>query len=71
MTVLLKTGVLRMTVETYEAIRELAQSRRQLQQTTDPSTMDSLRNYVEELERRLLLEMRKGPPDHAVGQARN
>jgi hypothetical protein len=71
MTVLLKTGVLRMTVETYEAIRELAQSRRQLQQTTDRSTMDSLRNYVEELERRLLLEMRKGPPDQAVGQARN
>jgi hypothetical protein len=71
MTVLLKTGVLRMTVETYRAIRELAQSRRLLQQTTHPSTMDSLRNTIEELERRLLLEMSKGPPDQAVGQARN
>ena len=61
-----------MSVETNETIREkLAQSRRLLQQTTDPSTMDSLRLYIEELERRLLLEMSEGPPDQAVGQARN
>jgi transcriptional regulator of heat shock response len=71
MTVLLKMGVLRMSVETYEAIRELVQSRRLLQQTTDPSTMASLRNTIAELERRLLLEMTKGPPDRTVGQARN
>lgn len=51
-----------MRVETYEAIRELAQSRRLLQQTTDPSTMDSLRNYIAELERRLLSEMTNAPP---------
>jgi hypothetical protein len=67
MTVLLKTGGLQMTVETYEAIQELAQSRRLLLQTMDPSTMDSLRNYIEQLEHRLLLEMRKGPLDLAAG----
>jgi hypothetical protein len=67
MTVLLKTGVLQMTVETYEAIQELAQSRRLLLQTMDPSTMDSLTNYIEQLEHRLLLEMRKRPPDLAAG----
>jgi hypothetical protein len=71
MTVLLKTGVLRMRVETYEAVRELAQSRRLLQQTTDPSTKDSVRNCIAALERRLLLDMSKGPPDRVVGQARD
>jgi hypothetical protein len=61
-----------MSVETNETIREkLAQSRRLLQQTTDPSTMDSLRIYIEELEGRLLLEMSEGPSDLVVGQARN
>jgi hypothetical protein len=61
MTVLLKTGVLPMSVETYQTIRnKLAQSRRLLQQTTDPSTMDSLRIYIEELEGRLMLEMSEG-----------
>ena len=51
-----------MSVETNETIREkLAQSRRLLQQTTDPSTMDRLRIYIEELERRLLLEMSGSP----------
>ena len=61
-----------MSVETNETIREkLAQSRRLLQQTTNSSTMDSLRIYIEELEGRLLLEMSEGPPDPAVGQARN
>jgi hypothetical protein len=60
-----------MRLETYEAIRELVQSRRLLQQTADRSTMDSLRNTIAELERRLLLEMSKAPPDRAVGQARN
>ena len=60
-----------MRVETYEAIRELAQSRRLLQQTADRSTMDRIRNTIEELERRLLLEMRKGLPDRAVVQLRN
>jgi hypothetical protein len=61
-----------MSVETNQTIREkLAQSRRLLQQTTDPSTMDSLRNYIEELEGRLLLEMSEGPSDLVVGQARN
>jgi hypothetical protein len=53
-----------MSVETNETIRgKLAQSRRLLQQTTDPSTMDSLRTYIEELEGRLLLEMSEGPRD--------
>ena len=53
-----------MSVETNETIREkLAQTRRLLQQTTDPSTMESLRIYIEELERRLLLEMGSGPPE--------
>ena len=60
-----------MRAETYEAIRELAQSRRLLQQTTDRSTMERLRNGIAELERRLLLEMSKAPPDRVVGQARD
>jgi hypothetical protein len=61
-----------MSVETTETIREkLAQSRRLLQQTTDPSTMDNLRIYIVELEGRLLLEMSEGPPDQAVGQVRD
>jgi hypothetical protein len=51
-----------MSVGTNETIRgKLAQSRRLLQQTTDSSTMESLRIYIEELERRLLLEMSEGP----------
>jgi hypothetical protein len=61
MIVFLKTGVLPMSVETYETIRDkLAQSRRLLQQTTDPSIMDRLRIYIEELEGRLMLEMSEG-----------
>jgi hypothetical protein len=57
-----------MSVDTKEMIREkVAQSRRLLQQTTDPSTIGSIRTYIEELERRLLLEMSEGPPDQAVG----
>ena len=53
-----------MSVETNETIREkLAQTRRLLQQTTDPSTMESLRIYIEELERRLLLEMGSRSPE--------
>ena len=59
-----------MKLKTYEAILEIAQSRRLLQQTMDRSTMDSLGNHIEELERRLLLEMREGPPDQIVEQAR-
>jgi hypothetical protein len=52
-----------MSAETSQTIREkLAQSRRLLQQTTDSSTTDSLRIYIEELEGRLLLEMSEGPP---------
>jgi hypothetical protein len=52
-----------MSVETSETIREkLAQTRRLLQQTTDPSTMESLRIFVEDLERRLLLKMGSGSP---------
>ena len=40
-----------MSVESKETIRDkVAQSRRLLQQTTDPSTIDSLRIYIEELE---------------------
>jgi hypothetical protein len=51
-----------MNVKTKEMIREkVAQSRRLLQQTTDSSTAESLRGYIEELERRLLLEMSEGP----------
>jgi hypothetical protein len=68
---IVKDGRLQMRVEAHETIRELVQSRRLLQRTTDPSTMDSLRNYIAELERRLLLEMSKGPTERAVGQARN
>jgi hypothetical protein len=50
-----------MNAEIKGTIREMvAQSRRLLQQTTDPSTADSLRVYIEELERRLLLEMSLG-----------
>jgi hypothetical protein len=60
-----------MPVETYEAIRKLVQSRRLLQQATDPSTVDRIRNAIDELERRLLMELRKAPPDQAVGQLRN
>jgi hypothetical protein len=53
-----------MSVEAKETIRDkVAQSRRLLQQTTDPSTAESLRAYIEELERRLLLEMGAGPPE--------
>lgn len=52
-----------MSVEAKETIREkVVQSRRLLQQSTDPSTVESLRTYIEELERRLLLEMSEGPP---------
>jgi hypothetical protein len=51
-----------MSVETKETIREkLAQSRRLLQQTTDPSIIDRLRIYIDELEGQLLLEMSEGP----------
>jgi hypothetical protein len=51
-----------MSAETKATIRDkVAQSRRLLQQTTDPSTIESLRSYIEELERRLLLEMSEGP----------
>jgi hypothetical protein len=50
-----------MSVETKEAIREkIAQTRRLLHQTTDRSTAESLRTYIEELERRLLIEMDEG-----------
>ena len=50
-----------MSVEAKEAIREkIAQSRQLLQQTTDPSTAESLRTYIEELELRLLIEMGEG-----------
>jgi hypothetical protein len=59
---LIKTGVRKMSVETKETIRDkVAQTRRLLQQTTDPSTIESLRIYIEELEGRLLLEMSGGP----------
>jgi hypothetical protein len=52
-----------MSVEAKGTIREkVAQSRRLLQQSTDPSIVESLRIYIEELERRLLLEMSEGPP---------
>ena len=39
----------------------MPQSRQLLQQTTDPSTAESLRTYIEELELRLLIEMGEGP----------
>jgi hypothetical protein len=42
-----------MSAEAKETIRaKVAQSRRLLHQTTDPSTIESLRLYIEELERR-------------------
>jgi hypothetical protein len=51
-----------MSAEAKETIRaKVAQSRRLLHQTTDPSTIESLRLYIEELERRLRLEMSEGP----------
>ncbi len=53
-----------MSVEAKEAIREkIAQARRLLHQTTDPSTTESLRTYIEELEHRLLIEMGEGPSE--------
>jgi hypothetical protein len=53
-----------MSVEAKETIREkLAQSRPLLEQTTDPSSMESLRIYIEELERQLLLEMGSTSPE--------
>ena len=68
---ILKYGSAANELETTETIREkLAQSRRLLQQTTDSSTMETLKIYIEELEGRLLLEMSEGPQDQAVGQAR-
>jgi hypothetical protein len=36
---------------------------RLLHQTTDPSTAESLKSYIEELERRLLIEMSEGPSE--------
>jgi hypothetical protein len=60
-------GVPQMRVETKETIREkVAQSRRLLQQTTDISTIERFRSYIEELERRLLLDMREGPGQAAA-----
>jgi DNA-binding ferritin-like protein len=47
-----------MTVETKEQILEkLEQSRRLLQQSTDPTTTERVRAYIEELETRLLMMM--------------
>ncbi len=51
-----------MSVESKETIRgKVTPSRRLLQQTTDHSTIESVRVYIEELEGRLLLEMSEGP----------
>jgi hypothetical protein len=64
-------GVPQMRVETRATIRDkVAQSRRLLQQTTDPATIESLRSYIEELEGRLVLEMSEGP-DRSVRRSRN
>jgi hypothetical protein len=53
-----------MSLETKEAIRaKIAQSRWFLYQTTAPSTAESLRIYIEELEHRLLIEMGEGPSE--------
>jgi hypothetical protein len=50
-----------------EATREkIAQARRLLHQTTDPSTAESLTTYIEELERRLLVEMGEGGSKNTV-----
>ena len=50
-----------MTNEMKQNIREkLAQSRRILQKVTDPDSAESLRKYVEELERRMLHAMSEG-----------
>jgi hypothetical protein len=52
-----------------EATREkIAQTRRLLNQTTDPSTAESLRTYIEELERRLLIEMYEGGSKNTAGR---
>jgi hypothetical protein len=51
-----------------EAIGEkIAQTRRLLHQTTDRSTAESLRTYIEELERRLLIEMDEGGSKNTAG----
>jgi DNA-binding ferritin-like protein len=51
-----------MNVENKEQIQEkLDQSRRLLQQASDPTTVDRLRSYIEELEARLLMMMGHGP----------
>jgi hypothetical protein len=47
-----------MTVETKEILRDkIARSRRSLNRMDDPATAESLKAYIEELERRLLLAM--------------
>jgi hypothetical protein len=47
-----------MTVETKEILRDkIVRSRRSLNKMDDPATAESLKAYIEELERRLLLAM--------------
>jgi hypothetical protein len=58
-----------MTNEMKQNIREkLAQSRRILQQVTDPDSAESLRKYIEELERRMLHAMSEGRTKRVEGK---
>jgi hypothetical protein len=58
-----------MTNEMKQNIREkLAQSRRILQKVTDPDSAESLRKYVEELERRMLHAMSEGRTKRVEGK---
>ena len=53
-----------MTVETKEQLLEkLEQSRRLLQEASDPATSQRLRAYIEELEAKHLLIMSQGPQE--------
>ena len=53
-----------MSAETRENIQDkILQSRRLLQQVTDPTTAQSLKAYLEELERRLVDITRAEPPN--------
>jgi hypothetical protein len=56
-------GAAMMGVETKNEIQgKIVQSRRLLQQVTDPATAHSLKTYLEELEGRLVEKMGAEPP---------
>jgi hypothetical protein len=53
-----------MSVETRKSLREkIAQSRRLLQQSFDPKTVENPKAFIEDLEGRLLIEMGDPPTE--------